>query len=321
MVDRGLDVLEKYDFEVSDTAKGRGALILKTDKGQKALKEYKGSGKHLVWTEEILEKFTMDCDFMVDSCVRNKDGEFISESVDKSRYIVKNWFDYRECDVKNTADILMAVRTLAKLHNVLEKNQPEEQLYYAKSPAQEMKSHNQEIKKIRKFLYTRNNRTEFELLATKYCDYFYGEGLDAMNRLEALAPEEKLVKGLCHGDFNFHNICFVQNIPAVINFDKQNYNYLMSDLYSFMRKILEKNDWDYNLGYRLIDEYDKIRNVTEEDIELLAILFTYPEKFWKILNGYFNSNKAWISGKKSDKLKKFIDQNEKRLEFIRTISI
>ena len=56
MVDRGLDVLEKYDFEVSDTAKGRGALILKTDKGQKALKEYKGSGKHLVWTEEILEK-------------------------------------------------------------------------------------------------------------------------------------------------------------------------------------------------------------------------------------------------------------------------
>lgn len=320
MIDRGFDVLEKYDFVVNDTAKGRGVIVLKTDKGLKAFKEYKGSGKHLVWTEEILEKINTDEEFMIDSCVRNNEGSFISESADKSRYIIKNWFEYRDCDVKNTADIIMAVRTLAKLHNSLGEVQPEQQLYSAKSVWDEMNIHNREIKKIRKYLYGRNNRTEFELLAIKYCDAFYNEGVEAMKRLEAFEPDKKLVKGLCHGDFNFHNICFTKNVPAIINFDKQNYNYLMSDLYCFMRKVLEKNEWDYNLGYHIIDEYDKIRNITEEDIEFLSILFMYPEKFWKILNGYFNSNKAWISRKKADKLKKFIEQNDRRMEFIKTIS-
>ena len=33
MADRGLDVLEKYDFEVKRT-KGRGVIMVDTDKGQ-----------------------------------------------------------------------------------------------------------------------------------------------------------------------------------------------------------------------------------------------------------------------------------------------
>ncbi|MGN0374858.1 MAG: phosphotransferase, partial [Butyrivibrio sp.] len=216
-------------------------------------------------------------------------------------------------------DLFMAVRALAVLHNEMEKNAPEKPLYAARSLKEEMEGHNREIKRIRKYLYGRNNRTEFELLATAGCDIFYEEGKRAIAKLEEFAPENKLHKGLCHGDYNFHNVCFAKQLPVVLNFDKQNYNFLMADLYCFMRKIMEKNDWDYKLGYHMIDEYDKERNITEEDIELLSVLFSYPEKFWKILNGYFNSNKAWIPQKKLDKMKKFLEQNEKRLDFIKTI--
>lgn len=319
MIDKGLDILEKYEFKVNETSKGRGVLILKTNQGLKMLKEYKGSGRHLVWTEEVLEKINAGGRILADSCVRNKEGEFISESGDGSKYIVKNWYDCRDCDVKDVQDLTMSVRALAILHNEMEKNAPNEKLYIARSLKDEMTGHNSEIKSIRKYLLGRNNRTEFEILAANYCDMFFKEGVNALEQLIDFAPEEKLEKGLCHGDYNFHNICFTQTLPVILNFDKQNYNFLMADLYKFMRKILEKCDWDYNLGYRLIDEYDKERNISDYDIELLAILFSYPEKFWKILNGYFNSNKAWISRKKMEKLIKFIEQNEKRLDFIKTI--
>lgn len=319
MFDKGLDILEKYDFEVLEITKGRGVLILNTTKGPKILKEYKGSGKHLVWSQEIFEKADFGGRLLVDSCVRNNEGEFISESMDKSRYIVKNWYNCRDCDVKNMSDILMSVRALAILHNELEKCEGVEALYNARSYTEEMEGHNKEIKRIKKYLKGKNNRTEFELEASGYCDVFYEEGRRAIEEFKEFIVKEQPEMGICHGDYNFHNICFAQNVPVILNFDKQNYNYLMSDLYRFMRKILEKGDWNIELGLQLINEYDKERTISETDRKLLVLFFSYPEKFWKILNGYFNSNKAWIPQKKLEKLRKFVGQNERRLEFIRTI--
>lgn len=37
-----------------------------------------------------------------------------------------------------------------------------------------------------------------------------------------------------------------------------------------------------------------------------------PEKFWKIINYYFNSNKAWYSEKNEEKLKQLQNQEEIR---------
>jgi hypothetical protein len=55
MADRGLDVLEKYDFEVKRTYKGRGVIMVDTDKGPRVLKNYIGSGRHLEWCAPVLE--------------------------------------------------------------------------------------------------------------------------------------------------------------------------------------------------------------------------------------------------------------------------
>ena len=44
--------------------------------------------------------------------------------------------------------------------------------------------------------------------------------------------------------------------------------------------------------------------------------FVDPEKFWKIINQYINSNKSWIPDKNVDKLRKVIEQNERRRELI-----
>ena len=42
----------------------------------------------------------------------------------------------------------------------------------------------------------------------------------------------------------------------------------------------------------------------------------FPEKFWKISNHYYNSNKAWVSGRDIEKLEKVIEQEAKRLTFL-----
>ena len=42
----------------------------------------------------------------------------------------------------------------------------------------------------------------------------------------------------------------------------------------------------------------------------------FPEKFWKIINQYYNAGKAWVPAKNIDKLKIVIEQNMRRRELI-----
>ncbi len=52
--------------------------------------------------------------------------------------------------------------------------------------------------------------------------------------------------------------------------------------------------------------------INQEEHNILKIMFSYPEKFWKIINYYFNSNKAWYSEKNEEKLKQLQNQEEIR---------
>ena len=45
-------------------------------------------------------------------------------------------------------------------------------------------------------------------------------------------------------------------------------------------------------------------------------MFLYPEKFWKIVNHYYNGNKSWVSEKSIGKLQSLIELEEKRQKFL-----
>ena len=46
-------VLEKYDFQVKNRFRARGALLFDTDQGPKLLREYEELGNHFMWENEI----------------------------------------------------------------------------------------------------------------------------------------------------------------------------------------------------------------------------------------------------------------------------
>ena len=47
--------------------------------------------------------------------------------------------------------------------------------------------------------------------------------------------------------------------------------------------------------------------------------FAYPEKFWKIVNFYYNSGKAWIPGRNMEKLEKLFAQDKEKQDFLEAI--
>lgn len=102
---------------------------------------------------------------------------------------------------------------------------------------------------------------------------------------------------ISHGSYTYHNVLIGGKDTYVVNFDRYKNECQISDLYQFIRKVMEKYNWENSVFYRLLDEYDRICPLDDNELELLMTLLSYPEKFWKIINQYINSNKSWIPDK------------------------
>ena len=105
---------------------------------------------------------------------------------------------------------------------------------------------------------------------------------------------------------------------AVVNFDKMHYDIQVKDLYQFLRKVLEKNNWDSSLGTMITDTYLSVRTLSKEERHALYAMLIFPEKFWKISNRYYNSRKSWISSVNYDKLCRFKKTSGQRQNFLNT---
>lgn len=322
MGEKSTNVLEQYDFQVMRTSRGRGAVFCETNQGLKLLKEYNGSSQRLDVEDGILNHIRANGG-ICDSYVRNKAGRVLSIDSDGSKYVVKNWFDGRECDVRSQSEILAAVKALAGLHKrmVLCPQEGSVDQFYAPPLTDLLNRHHTELKRVRSFIRKKQKKTEFELQVLGSFDEFYDQGSQALSMLEASSytalREKALTEGqFCHGNYNQHNILATGRNLVVTNFDKFCIDLQLMDLYLFMRKIMEKHSWDPYLGAQMYHTYEKEKGISKEETKVLTILFLYPEKFWKLVNHYYNNNKAWIPQKDIEKLETVIRQNESKKEFL-----
>ncbi len=325
MNEKGINVLEEYDLDVGAIRRGRGMLLVETNKGMKKLVEFKGTPAHVEFQNMVQGKILESAGILTDGFVRNRNGELVTQDKDMRKYVLKNHIEGVECDIKNPQDISNMVRNLANIHKYMQCGESIELSMEVQNPEilrLEFEKHNKELRKIRRYIRTRSRISVFETKFLKEFEEFYREGEEALEKLSKSSYQDlsqsSVEKGcICHGDYNYHNVIFAKNKTATVNFEKCHVGIQMEDLYDFMRKILEKNNWDKRLGKRILTEYKKVREISSEEQENLYIRLSYPEKFWKLANQYFNSNKAWISNKTIEKLETVSAQNSKKQEFLK----
>ena len=69
---------------------------------------------------------------------------------------------------------------------------------------------------------------------------------------------------------------------------------------------------DFSMLEMMFQSYMNFIPLTKEDFKYIYILFSYPEKFWKIANSYYNTNKAFLSPKYVEKLETVIAQETEK---------
>ena len=153
---------------------------------------------------------------------------------------------------------------------------------------------------------------------------FYEQGVEALEYIQRCGIDELCEKTISenriiHGSYNYHNIFFSRENIITSNFEKSAVGLQMTDLYDWIRKIMEKNGWNCELGVSIVEEYIKKRESEPGEMEVLHALLLYPEKYWKLVNFYYNGKKTWISEKNYEKLEKIRAQEPDRQKFIAKI--
>lgn len=321
MNDRAVSVLEHYDFEVIKTQKSRNAFLCETNKGWVILKEYKGPVFRLELLEQLLIGTAQNGCSRIEQLVRTKDGELFCTDQEQNRCIVKTWPGGRECSLKDGQECRMAMTTLAQLHKAMCLPQLAAQNeLHAQSLLEDYEKRNRELKKVRRFLREKGQKTAFEIYLQQNFDVFLEEAMQVTEEVraygEVLGSREYDECGtFCHGEYQHHNL-LCQGGITVINFEKYAMDCQMRDLYLFLRKLLEKTNWSVPIARGLLDVYGREKKLTAQDMLQLYYRFAYPEKFWKIVNFYYNSGKAWIPGRNMEKLQRLMELRKLQKAFL-----
>lgn len=325
MNDRAVELLGQYDIEVLRTRKGRGAIVCETQAGSFLLKEYAGSAERAELQNRLLQTISTGGGVQVESIVPTREGQLLVKDGDGITYVLKTWQDGRECNVHDRGECIQAVQLLSRLHEgmVLPPDTPG--LPPAYLPGSEYEKHNREIRRVRKFLKQKGQKQTFEAKLLGACDFFLEQAQEVTDQWkqyseafqrEAVRESDAEPVTFCHGDFQYHNILLGAEGWFVINFEKCLPDDPIRDLYLLMRKLLEKGDWSVSLGTELIKAYEKRHPMSARSRIDLYYRLAYPEKFWKIVNFYYNSGKAWIPGKNQEKLEKLIAQEKDKQHFL-----
>lgn len=322
MNDRAVSVLNNYEIEVLRSWKGRGAILCETEKGILILKEYKGSSERLEKQQRMLEKIRENGYSAVEQILPNKEGEWLTKDGDMVSYVLKEYREGRECSLKETRECCFVAENMARLHKAMELPEfVEEEGIESYLLPLEFEKRNRELKKVRRFLKEKGQKTNFELALTHYYDFFYEK---ARRIYEECAAREDIFDAvqikqegcLCHGDFQHHNALLGGEKVFVMNFEKYLLDSPTRDLSLFLRKFMEKNNWSEPAGRQLLNAYNKERRLKEKEWVQIYYRIAYPEKFWKIVNFYYNNGKSWIPERNLEKLGNLLRQEEEKKYFL-----
>ena len=305
MNEKALSVIGQYGLEVRKSVRTRGGIAVLTDDGYKLLYECTRSDSYYERENMITAGIKRTGFEYIDTYVMTAEGTLFSQDAQGRKYILKDWFDAQECDIRNETHVAMAAGTLAVLHgHMMNMDKCEHELKYNNATDMRMKfdKHTKEMRMVGNYLKGKKNKNEFEMLMRRSLMTFHEEALIAAQELEEMDYGSRIEKArtsyeMCHGSYNYHNVLFTDRGCAVTGFEHCCVDCQINDLYQFMRKLLEKNGWEARAGHSVIEAYSEVRPVSDDDMKLLRINFLYPEKFWKVINFYNNSNKSWIPRK------------------------
>ena len=88
------------------------------------------------------------------------------------------------------------------------------------------------------------------------------------------------------------------------------------DISNFITKVLKRVDWDFEYAKAIIDAYNSVSKLEDEEYKVLLSYLQFPQRYWRLANRYYYNEVNWGQNTFASKLQNIIDERENYLKFL-----
>ena len=314
---REFEIERQFGIKIENIKPNKGVYLLKTDQGTKCLKKINYGTQKLLFVYGAKEHLIKSGFSKVDRYCLNVDGSPYA-LVNEDIYTLSEWIEGRECDFRSKDDLIKAAKGLAYLHIASKGYEPPENSKLKTDLGRWpnlMEKRVRSFDKMRDMIRKKGNKTNFDLNYMKTMQFYKDIGKVAMEVLADSQSEEE--KGFCHHDFTYHNIIIdTEDCVNVIDFDYCKREIRTYDISAFMIKVLKRVDWNIEYAETIINSYNEVSSLKEDEYRTLFAFLLFPQRFWRLANRYYYNEINWPSNTFNNKLEELISEQEKYIKFI-----
>lgn len=316
MLNREINLLEEYGLHVEKTGRGRGGTIFHCREGIFLLKPYPAGEKRVESLWRVLTDWE-GLGWKTDVFLRGREDKIAVMDGYQNIFVLRKWFDGAECDVMCEQEVLAGVTKLVEFQNLVSAYEvPAECSFYPpKTTKEQLMKHTREIKYVYNYVSSKKHKSEFEEKLRSVFDRCYEIGRKAVMSLEN-TDASKCKYQLCHKDYTHHNILVTNEGMRIVSFDNMMPDCRVSDFAQYLRKVMEKHNWEIALGEKMVASYISEGKLSKQEREDLYARMIYPMRFWKIVNQYSSRRKTGMNLRNQEKLENFLEQEESRQQFL-----
>lgn len=304
---------ENYDFKINGLSNYRDLLVADTNCGKKLVKISALKPERINFISEVKEHLLKNGFINIDANIETRDGAAFISYNDQTLYLT-NLIQGRECNLDSREETIRSSRMLAKMHKAScgftcsDNSAVRSEL--GRMPGC-YKKRLDEIKKLKK--NAQKGKMKFDNLMCQYVDYFHEIGEKALGMLDTsdyyeLVEEAQKSKTISHHDYNHHNIYVHNDEMYLVNFEYCCYDLKIYDLVNLLRRKMRKCNWNIDEAALIINEYSRIESLCESELDIMKIMLMFPQKFWRVVNKYYNSRKSWSENSYVSRLQEVIDE-------------
>lgn len=315
------EIMQKYDFSVREITPCKDSYVVNSSKGRMLLEKTLLPPGRLRFVHGAKEHL---CDNHFESLDRyffTIDGEPFF-TYEQCNYILSALVEGRECNFENRNDVISASKTLALLHRASRGYVPpvgshvQDELgklpiYFGKRLS--------EMKKLKGI--AKKGKHKFDYLFLKHVDYFYTLGEStlqelAASRYSAMVEQARRDGIFCHHDYTHSSILINDDKTSIIHFDFCCFELKAYDIVNLIRRKMRKCEWDIREAEMILNSYRIEEPLSRDDLTVIRLMLSFPQKFWRISNRFYNSKRSWSERGYMVKMQEAVDEIGSHRAFI-----
>jgi len=317
---REFEIERQFDIKIESIKPNKGVYQLKTNKGVRCLKKISYGTQKLLFVYGAKEHLYNNGFKNIDRYYLNTDEKAYA-LVNEDIYTLSEWIEGRECDFYNDEDLVLATRALANFHIASKGYEPSENSKLKSDLGRwphlmekRIKSFDKMKEMVRK---KKNHKSDFDLGYIRSVDYYKNLGKKALAILNDsnyynLCKDTEEEKSFCHHDFTYHNIILGEDSSvSVIDFDYCKRELRTFDLANYMIKVLKRREWNFDIAKAIIDNYNEVSLLREDEYKVLYAFLIFPQRYWRICNRYYYNEVNWVQNTFNKKMEELVAEQEK----------